>query len=320
MTLQSKMTNAWMVDSDERGVRLDKFLAGGGRLGSRSRAFDALDKGKIFLNKQEVGAADGARRLEPGDEVVLWMDRPGSARRVSQRPPRPGELPILFEDDSLVVINKPPGLLTVPLPRREDAASVESMLAEHFRSKPKRRPCVVHRIDRDTSGLVVFATNSAAQRTLKEQFRRHEATRIYLAVVYGTPSPSRGVWRDHLVWDREDLIQKATHARDPRGSEAISEYEVVESFDGASMIRVQLVTGRRNQIRLQARLRGHTLVGEQRYVFGPETLRPQEFGRQALHAWRLGFAHPKTGQPMQFEAPIPADIDELVSRFRSGRR
>ena len=313
------MTGTWTVVADETGIRLDKFLAAPGRLGSRSRAVDALEKGKIFLNEEEVGVADGARRLALGDAVRLWMDRPGSSRRVSQRAPRAGELPILFEDDSLVVINKPPGLLTVPLPRREEAASVESMLVEHFRSKSTRRPYVVHRIDRDTSGLVVFATNARAQLTLKGQFRRHEATRIYLAVVYGVPSPTRGVWRDHLVWDHGDLIQKATHARDPRGSEAVSEYEVVEAFEGASVIQVQLVTGKRNQIRLQARLRGHTLVGEQRYVFGPETLRPLEFSRQALHAWRLGFVHPKSGKSMRFEAPLPEDIDELVGRFRSGR-
>lgn len=312
------MPATWTVGADETGLRLDKFLAAPGRLGSRSRAVDALEKGKIFLNEREIGVADGARRLASGDAIRLWMDRPGSSRRVSQRPPRSGELPILFEDESLVVINKPPGLLTVPLPRREEAASVESMLAEHFRSKSKRRPYVVHRIDRDTSGLVVFATNARAQLALKDQFRRHEATRIYLAVVYGVPSPSRGVWRDHLVWDQDDLIQKATHARDPRGSEAVCEYEVVEAFKGASVLHVQLVTGRRNQIRLQARLRGHTLVGEQRYVFGPEALRPLEFSRQALHAWRLGFVHPTSGKSMRFEASPPEDIDELVGRFRSG--
>jgi 23S rRNA pseudouridine1911/1915/1917 synthase len=311
------MTHTWTVQPPDAGLRLDKFLAAADRLGSRGRAANALEKGKVFVNEREAAVADAARRLDTGDEVRVWMDRPGSARRTSQRAPRRGELPVLHEDDTLIVVNKPAGLLTVPLPRREEAPSVESILGEHFRSKARRRPFVVHRIDRDTSGLVVFATNARAQMALKGQFRRHEATRVYLAVVYGVPSPRRGMWRDHLVWDQMSLIQKETHPSDPRASEAVCEYQVLESFGDASVLRIQLVTGRRNQIRLQARLRGHTLVGEQRYVFGPETIRPVEFSRQALHAWQLGFVHPQSLELMNFEAPVPEDIDELLRRFRS---
>src|SRR6266576_3366823 len=155
---------------------------------------------------------------------------------------------------------------------------------------------VVHRIDRDTSGLVLFAKSESAQNTLKEQFKRHEPERVYQAVVYGHPSPPAGTWRDHLVWDLKALIQKETHPRDPLGKEAISQYKVIEQLAGASLIEVTLVTGKRNQIRIQARLRGHTLVGEQRYVYGPDTLRPIAFPRQALHAIRLGFRHPTTAE------------------------
>ena len=162
----------------------------------------------------------------------------------------------------------------------------------------------------------MFATRPDAQARLKEQFRRHDAERIYLAVVYGVPSPTHGTWRDHLVWDQASLIQKATHPSDPRASEAESSYEVLESFEGAALIQVQLVTGKRNQIRLQARLRGHTLVGEQRYVYGPDDLRHIAFPRQALHAWRLGVEHPTTGRVMRFEAPPPDDIDELLAQLR----
>jgi len=130
------------------------------------------------------------------------------------------------------------------------------------------------------------------------------------------PSPPRGTWRDHMVWDDDSLIQRETFATDPRASEATAHYEVIEEFDGASLITVELVTGRRNQIRLQARLRGHTLVGEQRYIYGPQSLRDVIFPRQALHAWRLGFTHPGTGRHMEFEAPLPADMDELVTFLR----
>jgi 23S rRNA pseudouridine1911/1915/1917 synthase len=310
------MRDTWVVEPSEAGVRLDKFLASAARLGSRGKAAAALERGKIFVNDDEAGLADAARRLTAGDAVRVWMDRPGSSRKLAQRPPRPGELPIVYEDASIIVVNKPPGLLTVPLPRREEAPSVEEMLAHHLRSKGGRRPFVVHRIDRDTSGLVMFATRADAQVRLKEQFRRHTAERIYLAVVYGVPSPRAGTWRDHLVWDDAALIQKETHPSDPRASEANCEYEVVEAFGVASLIRVRLITGRRNQIRLQARLRGHTLVGEQRYTFGSQDLRPIEFPRQALHAWRLSVLHPSGGRPMSFEAPLPPDMEELIRRLR----
>ena len=123
-----------------------------------------------------------------------------------------------------------------------------------------------------------------AQQRLKAQFARREPDRIYLAVVYGHPEPSSGTWRDTLVWDTKALIQKETHPRDPNGTEANSEYESLESFRDASLIEMRLHTGRRNQIRIQARLRGHTLVGEKRYVYGPDNLRTIAFGRQALHA------------------------------------
>jgi 23S rRNA pseudouridine1911/1915/1917 synthase len=310
------MSDTWVVDAADEGLRLDKYLAADRRLGSRGRAADALERGKVFLNEREATPIDAAHRLEAGDTVRLWMDRPGSSRKLTQRPPRRGELPIVYEDDAFIVVNKPAGLLTVPLPRREDAPSVELALVDHMRSRSRRRPLVVHRIDRDTSGLVMFATRADAQARLKDQFRRHEAVRVYLAIVYGTPSPRRGLWRDHLVWDQESLIQKETHPRDPRGSEASSEYEVLEELDGTSLVQISLITGRRNQIRLQARLRGHMLVGEQRYVFGPQDIRSIEFPRQALHAWRLGIVHPFTGQHMQFEAPLPSDMEGLVDQLR----
>ena len=310
------MPESWVVEPADTGLRLDKFLASPDRLGSRGRAVDALARGKVFLNDREASPHDGATKLAPGDAVRVWMDRPGSARKTAQRAPRGDEIPILYEDDTIIVVNKPAGLLTVPLPRREEAPSVEQALVGHLRSKGRRRPFVVHRIDRDTSGLVMFATRPDAQARLKDQFRRHDAERIYLAVVYGVPSPTRGTWHDHLVWDQASLIQKATHPSDPRASEAEASYEVLESFTGAALIQVQLVTGKRNQIRLQARLRGHTLVGEQRYVYGPDDLRNIAFPRQALHAWRLGVEHPTTGRLMHFEAPPPDDIDELILRLR----
>jgi 23S rRNA pseudouridine1911/1915/1917 synthase len=175
---------------------------------------------------------------------------------------------------------------------------------------------IVHRIDQDTSGLVVIARDAAAQEHLKRQFKRREPERVYLAIVYGRPEPPVGTWRDHLVWDEQALIQKETHPKDPRGTEAISDYRVLEPLRDASLLEVRLRTGRRNQVRIQARLRGHTLVGEKRYVFGPDDLRPIPFPRHALHACRLTFRHPADQRQMQFEAPPPADFSDLLSRLR----
>jgi len=264
--------------------------------------------------------ADAAARVKTGDVVRLWMDRPGTAKR---RPSIGAEfdLPIVYEDDAVIVLNKPAGLLAVPLPlqRRNDARSVFEDLKIYLGRRGRKRPFVVHRIDRDTSGLVLFAKAEGAQLVLKEQFKRHLPERVYQAVVYGVPSPSSGTWRDHLVWDMKALIQKETSPRDPRGKEAISHYRVIETLTGASLIEVSLVTGKRNQIRIQARLRGHTLVGEVRYVYGPDELRPIAFPRQALHAHRLTFQHPADDRQMAFEAPLPDDITELLARLRRPR-
>lgn len=231
---------------------------------------------------------------------------------------RARDLDIVYEDDALLVLNKPAGLLAVPLERRGGAPSLYDHIEYYLRPRGKRRPLIVHRIDRDTSGLVVFAKIAAAQARLKEQFKRHEAERVYRAIVYGHPQPPSGTWRDQLAWDRRALLQKKTHARDPQGKEATSEYRVLETFRDASLIEVRLVTGKRNQIRIQARLHGHALVGERRYVAGSEPPRPVAFGRQALHAYRLAFRHPVDERALQFEAPLPADLVELLARLRRG--
>ncbi len=305
----------WTVSALEAGTRLDKFLADQERLGSRARAMTALDKGKVFVNDDEAGRADAARRLESGDRVRVWMDRPGSAKVRTAGPQSAGDVEIVFEDALLVVVNKPAGLLSVPLERKSAAPSAFDRIERHLRPSGKKRPLVVHRIDQDTSGLVVFAKEPDAQTRLKAQFKRREPERVYLAVVYGHPDPPTGEWRDHLVWDEKALIQKQTHPRDPDAQEAISSYRVVQRFKDASLIEVRLQSGRRNQIRIQARLRGHTLVGEKRYTFGPDVLRPIQFERHALHAWRLAFEHPADGRRVQFEAPPPPDFAALITRL-----
>jgi 23S rRNA pseudouridine1911/1915/1917 synthase len=307
----------WIVEGGEAGATVDKFLAAPGRLGSRSRAAAARERGKVFLNGAEVGKADVRVPLKAGDEIRVWEDRPGSARRRAG-PFTAGPLRILYEDQFLIVLDKPPGLLAVPLERRSEEVSIFDQIEDYLRSHGKRKPFVVHRIDRDTSGVVLFAKDGSTHAALKRQFRARTPERVYLAVVYGHPSPASGTWRDYLVWDTRALIQKETHRNDPKAAEAISQYRVLESFAATSLVEVRLTTGKRNQIRIQSRLRGHTLVGEVRYIFGPDELRPIRFKRQALHAWRLTFEHPAERKPMTFEAPVPADMSNLIADLRRG--
>lgn len=307
----------WTIAPNDIGVRLDKYLAAPERLGSRARALDALARGKIFFNGSEADLDLAGRRLAAGDEVRLWMDRPGSSkRRVALGAAR--DLPIVYQDDYLFVMNKPAGVLAVPLPpdRREGARSVFDDLKAYLSQRRRGRPHVVHRIDRDTSGLVVFAATPLAQARLKAQFTRRLPERVYLAVVHGHPSPAEGTWRDRLIWDRKELMQKAALDRDPRAKDAISRYRIVDRLMEASVLEVALVTGRQNQIRVQARLHGHPIVGEQRYIGDEQMI---AFPRQALHAHRLAFAHPADGRPLRFEAPLPDDLTALIARLKRTR-
>jgi 23S rRNA pseudouridine1911/1915/1917 synthase len=198
----------------------------------------ALERGKVFLNEVECGIPDASKRLVADDVVRVWMDRPGSATR-RPGPYKAGALDILFEDDALVVLNKPAGLLSVPLERRSQSPSIVTLLEDYFRSSGKRKPFVVHRIDLDTSGLVVFAKTALAQARLKEQFRRREPERVYWAVVYGHPRPRRARGATARVGH-----QGTDSERDPpersRGVDAVSNYSVVERFADTSLIEVRL--------------------------------------------------------------------------------
>jgi len=313
------MNQHWTVGDEDAGLRLDKFLAAPERLGSRSRAVTALERGRIYVNEIETTLADASLRLTAGVVIGIWMDKPGTAR-TPRRAVNAGALRIVYEDDAFIVLDKPAGLLSVPLDQRDAAPSAFEHVEDHLRSHGKKRPLVVHRIDQDTSGLVVFAKDARAQDDLKGQFRRREPERIYWAVVYGHPDPGAGVWRDRLAWDHRAQIQKATHPRDPNGADASSGYEVLESFAESSLIEVRLHTGKRNQIRIQARLRGCPLVGERRYTFDSIDRPEIVFARHALHAYRLAFRHPFDGRALRFEAPLPSDFADLLNVLRRSSR
>ena len=313
--VNSSNNPSWKVSAAEAETRLDKWLAAPNRLGSRSKSLSAIEKGKVFVNDVEQTAADAGRKLQSGETVRLWMDRPGSAaRRYTER--RDSGLHLLYEDSSLLVVNKPAGLLSVPLPAKSDEPSLFDQVKFHLRSHGGRDPLVVHRIDRDTSGVIVFAKTGEAQYKLKEQFERREPERLYLAAVHGIPKPESGVWKDLLEWDQAELKQMAAEKKDRFTKQATSRYKVIETFQHASLVEIRLVTGKRNQIRIQAGLRGHSIIGERMYVYDPAPEPKIEFERQALHAFQLSFKHPVDRRQLKYEAPPPADFAALLERLR----
>jgi 23S rRNA pseudouridine1911/1915/1917 synthase len=310
----------WTIGPDDAGGRLDAWLARRPEVASRARAREWLARGKVFLNGRELAFADAGAVLRPGDLVGLWEDRPGSARRAAREVAAArGRLRVAHEDRAVLVADKPPGMLVEPLPGDARAeVTLLDLVNDHLRAAPRARALVVHRIDRDTSGLVLFAKTVAAQAALKRQFERHAPERVYLALVRGRVRPSSGTWTDRLTWDKTRLVQTRSHPRDARAKDAVARYRVVEQFAAAALLEVSLVTGKRNQIRVQAGLRGHPVVGERQYLFGAVAAPPgaPTLGRQALHAARLAFEHPVTDARVEMTAPLPEDMARLIDTLR----
>ena len=204
----------WTVRPAEAGARLDKYLAAPARLTSRGKASDALARGQVFVNDGEVSADDAATAVKAGDRVRVWRDRPGSAKRRSVSRDA-GLLRLVYEDEALAVIDKPPGLLSVPL-AGDPGDSVASLLPRCWKGPRHAAAFVVHRLDRDTSGLVVFAKSTTSCQTLKTQFITHTAVREYLTIVHGVPEPAEGEWSDIMRWNAVDA-QVGGHSRDGAG-------------------------------------------------------------------------------------------------------
>jgi 23S rRNA pseudouridine1911/1915/1917 synthase len=165
---------------------------------------------------------------------------------------------------------------------------------------------------------VLFARTLAARDALKAQFEERTPERIYLAVVLGRISPSSGTWRDSLAWDPSSLRQRRAHGRDARAKDAEAGYRVTEHFARATLIEVTLVTGKRNQIRVQAAMRGHPLLGERQYRLDApdEPAALPRIDRQALHAWKLGFRHPSAHRQVTYTSPLPPDLEALIAALR----
>lgn len=308
--------------SADHDDRLDKLLAAWPDVGSRRRARDAIQTGKVLV----AGAVcrDPGQQVAAGTLIEVQWNRPGTAkdRQKGERELRAAGLRILHEDAALIAVDKPPGLLTDTASQEQHRTrdSVAKRLRAYLRASGDR-PRTVHRIDRDTSGVVLFAKNDAAERPLREAFRNHRPERIYLALVLGKPSFEETTWEDHTRWNPRARVL-ARVPEEAEGSRATRcDVRVRRQFgDRAAELEVRLDTGRRNQIRLQAQLRNHPLLGERLYVEEAARRRLRELPpapRQMLHASRLWVRHPSTSEPLALLAPLPADYKKLTRQLRA---
>ena len=261
-----------------------------------------------------VRPGDYARRLRPGERFEVAWD-PGTRYR-EQPAERPGRgYDVLHRDDAVIVIDKKPEVLSVPTALRSEDSLLERLLeSEKGRGLRHAEVFAVHRLDRDTSGLLLFARTGPALGALKEQFADRSLERRYLAVVEGNLEEDRGRFESRVVEDARTLKVRSTRLPG-KGREAVTDYEVSERLPGATVVTVRLRTGRKNQIRVHFAEAKHPIVGDRRY--GRTS---PHIGRTALHAMRLAFIHPATGRRMSFESPLPADIRDLIRVLRSTRR
>jgi 23S rRNA pseudouridine1911/1915/1917 synthase len=288
-------------DSD----RLDRLLAAQPRIGSRTKARVAIESGKVDIGgvtSIELGAP-----VARGAEITVYWNRSGTAvdRRKGDAGLEETGLEIVYEDPDVVAVNKPPGLLTdtASIEQHREQDSVYKRLRAWLRPSGDR-PFTVHRIDRDTSGLVLFARNPTAERNLRNQFRNRSPVRIYRAIVSGLVQEPVARWVDHTRWHKGRLLLEKVSPNTPGALETLSDVRVVWRLQDRTEIEVRITTGRRNQIRLQAQLRGHPLVGERLYV---EMGRGIPAPRQLLHAWQLEVFHPSRPGSLSLEAPLPKD-------------
>ncbi len=219
---------------------------------------------------------------------------------------------IVHEDRDLILVDKPAGLLAVPIPGSR-AQNLRDQLADYLAAR-HQKVFTVHRIDRYTSGLMVFAKHRAAHALLVKQFLAHTPTRLYLALVRGRPEPAEGELRHYLKQTAWGFRQVVVRGPEAGGTLAVSRYRVLEALGGASLLEVQLVTGLKNQIRVQFAEAGHPIVGDRHYVASEKEQAPID--HQMLHAARLGFVHPGTGKPVEFRARPPQRFLGVVDGFR----
>lgn len=319
----------FVADKGQALLRVDKFLTERLQNSSRNRVQQAADAGCILVNGRPVKSN---YRVKPLDVVTVVMDRPRYENEVL---PEPIPLDIVYEDDTVLVVNKPAGLVVHPGHGNYNGTLVNG-LAYQFKDNPDYdvndpRMGLVHRIDKDTSGLLVVAKTPDAKTNLGKQFFNKTTKREYLALVWGCPSPSPGTIVGNIDRDPRDRLRMAVFDPDSGiGKHAVTHYEVLEPLGPVSLVKCVLETGRTHQIRAHMKHIGHPLFADARYG-GDQILRGVNSGayrkfvancfevcpRQALHARTLGFVHPVTHCEMFFTSELPDDFKALLDRWRA---
>ena len=291
------------VPAEAAGGRLDRYLASLAEVGSRSVAERLLESHSVLVNGHSHGKS---HRLAGGEQ--LEFEPPET--ELETLAPEQMDLRIAYEDEHLVVVDKPAGLVVHPAPGHASGTLVHGLLEHNVAGGEADRPGIVHRLDRDTSGLMVVARSEEAHHRLQALVRKHALDRHYLALVVGVPRSRRGRIEAPIGRDRRDPLRHSLDSHTPR--DAVTHFEVRELLSRHTLLDVRLETGRTYQIRVHLAAIDLPVAGDPLYG------RPRELGltRQFLHAARLGFDHPFTGERLEVDSPLPADLAGALERAR----
>jgi 23S rRNA pseudouridine1911/1915/1917 synthase len=292
-----------VVPEEAAGERLDRFLASLPEVDSRAAAERLIETGAALVDGT---ARAKSHRLEGGEELALELPTARPAALVSEDLP----LRIAWEDEHLLVVDKPAGIVVHPAPGHATGTLVHGLLGRAGGGEEAERPGIVHRLDRDTSGLLVVARNDEAYRRLRNLVRRRALERRYKALVRGRPRSRRGRIEAPIGRDRTDPTRRSLDTDSPR--DAVTHFEVERLLDGHALIDVRLETGRTHQIRVHLAAIGLPVVGDTLYGVADPVLK-----RQFLHAWRLAFPHPISGEAVELESPLPEDLQAALERLAS---
>ena len=285
-------------------MRLDQFVAGQLPQFSRSRIQQLIRGGAATLNGKAARPRDLVR---PGDTIRV-LEPPAEKIETS---PEPIPLDVIFEDEDLLVLNKPAGLVVHPGAGHREHTLVNALL-NHCQNLSgiggKERPGIVHRLDKDTTGCLVVAKNDETHRALSDQFAERTVEKIYVALVAGKLRKPSGSIDEKI--GRHPVHRQRMSVGSPRGRIAKTDYRVLETGAGLSLVECRLHSGRTHQIRVHLHHIGHPILGDR--IYGPRN--SGAHARQMLHAWKLGFSHPRTNEWKQFEAPMPADFEETMRK------
>lgn len=309
-----------LADPEDAGSRADRFLAA--RIGtlSRTRVKSLIEAGQVWRDGSALTAPAEPVRAGAAYTLILPAPRPAAPE------PQTIPFPILFEDADILVLDKPAGLVVHPAPGNEDGTLVNAVLAHCGDSLAgiggERRPGIVHRLDKDTSGVMVVAKTEAAMASLSAAFAARDLERAYLALCWGLPAPAHGEIEGAIGRDPRERKRMAVRP-EGQGRPALTRYRTMRAYHGSvALLECQLATGRTHQIRVHLAAQGHPILGDPVYLRRapaltrglPKPLAAQllAFPRQALHAARLAFTHPRTGDKLAFETPPPPDMQALL--------